>query len=241
MKKVCYTEAVFCEGSEKAMKKILALLTGIFCLAGCAGAQESSSQEQLLEQPQAQVSEESPIQNQAEVSFPADGAEEDGIPSFQVELTLPQGWEIGALEEPLPSLFNDYLLTPMGLYEGETLKAFIGFNQFERYEEEIPQEDFYKTVYPNLRLGSLYHWDDYTPLNSWEGGENALASVYYKLDPGDQSSAASWPETVVPGLLCYDLERQVYVGIQFQEDAVTEEQIRSIGESLRITAAENPS
>ena len=48
---------------------------------------------------------------------------------------------------------------------------------------------------------------------------------------------AEVPVVEVPGVLCYDKELKVYVGIQFAEDSLTDEQARQVAMSLELQAA----
>lgn len=118
--------------------------------------------------------------------------------------------------------------------ENGEVQAIVCYNTFELYDEEIPPEEFYKTVYAPLRLGSLYRWDDYTPINSSQNTETALATVYYKEEVQGQS-AAQWPDRTVPGILFYDKERLVYLALQFTDVSLSTQQIRTIAQSIRIS------
>lgn len=65
-----------------------------------------------------------------------------------------------------------------------------------------------------------------------------MATVNYK-DPAELEQHPEAPMAEIPylhawGVLAYDKDLQVYVGIQFGEDAVTEEQAQEIAESLSI-------
>lgn len=120
--------------------------------------------------------------------------------------------------------------------EGSTAKAVISYNTFELYEGDIPLEDFYKTVYAPLRLGSLYHWEDYTPIVSFKTTETALATVYYSEEMQGQS-AASCPQSTTPGILFYDKERLIYLAIQFSDSSLSLDQLHAMAQSVRITDA----
>ena len=61
-----------------------------------------------------------------------------------------------------------------------------------------------------------------------------MKAAWYQ-DPVDGVSAAEWPQHEVPGACCYDRERLVYAGVQFAGDAVTDEILTEIAQSMRIT------
>ena len=63
----------------------------------------------------------------------------------------------------------------MEIYDENGPVATMGFSRYERYEGgDLPREEYYKAVYPNLRLGSFVNWGDYTPVRTEEGSESAL-------------------------------------------------------------------
>ena len=177
------------------------------------------------------------------ISFPAyqDGKTEYNkqiysIQPFTLHISLPNGWSTALpLQEERGESPAGF--TPVYLMENDTIKAVVSFNTFELYEDEIPSEDFYKTVYAPLRLGSLYRWDDYTPVVSSQSTETALATVYYKEEIQGQSAAA-WPESTVPGILFYDKDRLIYLAIQFTDDSLSLEQLRPIAQSIKVTNAQ---
>ena len=174
------------------------------------------------------------------LSFPAyqDGKTEYNeqiyhIDPFALHISLPKGWSaaLPVKEERDASLVG---FTPVYLMENGEVQAIVCYNTFELYDEEFPPEEFYKTVYAPLRLGSLYRWDDYTPINSSQNTETALATVYYKEEVQGQS-AAQWPDRTVPGILFYDKERLVYLALQFTDVSLSTQQIRTIAQSIRIS------
>lgn len=121
------------------------------------------------------------------------------------------------------------------LYHEDKLIGTIGFNRFEPYTEEIPQEIFYQTVWSTLRLGSFYQWESYTFVKCWETGEVGIADITY-LDPNDLKAGAK-AETVqleTIGILAYDTEIKAFVGIAFQPDVVSREQAEAIAQSLQM-------
>lgn len=152
---------------------------------------------------------------------------------FIVSLALPDGWKIKN-----PEITSQIIgaFTPMEIWKGNEYIGFIGYNKYKEYED-LPEEDYYKGVYADIRLGSLYSWDDYTPVRTTDKTETALAVVSYKTVP-EGRSAVEIPYTEVPGILSYDKDRLVYISIQFAENAVTDEQVRTIAESIEITGSE---
>ena len=154
------------------------------------------------------------------------------VEPFSLRIDLPAGWTaaLPPAEERDTSASG---FTPVYLMEGSEVKATVSFNTFQLYEEEVPLEDFYKVVYAQLRLGSLSRWDTYTPIVSTQTAETALSTVFYK-EAVEGVDAASWPEVSVPGILSYDKDRLVYIAIQFADDSLPLEELRSMAKSISL-------
>lgn len=185
-----------------------------------------------------------PIQpNIVSATFPAyqDGENEYNRTVYQtapftVSMTLPEGWELRQPEEREQTTGNFF--TPLELFHGDEYKGCVGFNVYEPYDGDLPPEDYYKNVYSSLLLGSVNFWDGYKPANTTATFEAAVATVNYK-DPAELERHPDAPMAEIPyiqawGVLAYDKDLQVYVGIQFGEDAVTEDQAQEIAKSLSI-------
>lgn len=176
------------------------------------------------------------------VTFPAyqDGRTQNnahiyGTQAFLLSATLPDGWtlRLPPKEERTPQK----VFTPVYLYEGDDYRGFVGFNTFEQYGD-VPSGDRYKAVYSSLRMGSLSRLDGYTPVFSSDTAETALATMYERVEV-EGKSAAEWPETEFPGILHYDLGRQVYVVIQLEPGVVTASEQKKLAKSIRLSAPEN--
>ncbi len=92
-------------------------------------------------------------------------------------------------------------------------------------------------VYSQIRLGSLYVWqvDPYEPICQTENGETTLATVRYK-DPDQMQqgkSAAEVPDIENQGILSYDREKKVYVGMHFEEE-IPQQTLEEIAKSIKI-------
>ena len=179
----------------------------------------------------------------SELRFPAytDGKNEFNhtlyeIEPFSVSLALPQGWEIRPLDaaDEAASL----LMTPVGFYRGEEQVGTIGYFTYEPVEEEVPADEYYKVVYPNLRLGSMTSWGDYEPVCGTSTGETALMTVSYHTaedlaaNPG---ALAAVPVTESPGIVSYDDSRHVYVALHLLPGhGLTQEEILQLAQSIEF-------
>ncbi len=179
------------------------------------------------------------------VLFPAHSENESSAGEtapFTAKFLLPNGWEVrqpDANSDQGVGYFSSNFLVGMHLYHDDVFMGQIGFNGFEPYEGEIPAGDYYKTVYSVLRLGSMYTWDAYTPVNATETFEAAVATVSYLDETEIEKHPGAMPDvpvTEVPGVLAYDKNLKVYMGIQFAADVVTQQQAEQIASSVRFTA-----
>lgn len=205
---------------------------------------QTESAQPVSSQPATAQAQPAPAENKASVDFPAYKLENNDPPyvnsfeQFTVSLTLPEGWSLSEKYsgEPLPPA---ELYTPVYLYNGETLMGYIGFDVFEPYTGEIPPEEYYKTVYPKLRLSSIFCWEPYTAVKTTDNGETGLAEIHYAAPeqiaqhPG---AKAEIPESKADGILCYDKALGVYIGIAFVPNAIDESGIKSIAESVTLSA-----
>lgn len=171
----------------------------------------------------------------ASISFPDLG----DAPNFVLQGNFPQNWTLFA-KEPDPSaklyLPGDFQ-SPIYLYDVETPIAALGFSTFTPYEDEIEPENYYKTVYPDLRLSSFFQWDPYTAVSRSEDTETGVADIW-QLDPSEienyEGRLPDCPAIENKGILTYHKGIGVYVGISFAPDVISEEEITELAKSIVI-------
>lgn len=184
-----------------------------------------------------------PAENRISISFPAYKPEENDPAyiaeqsKFDFSVTLPSGWTLSEScnNELLPI---GELYTPLYIYDGDKIKGYIGFDRFEPYEGEISAEQYYQSVYYKLRLSRLSVWDPYTAVKSTENGEVGTVKISYLDYSRLEESAGRMPD--IPqynsnGILCYDKSLCVYVGIAFIPDAVSDDELNAIAETVSIS------
>lgn len=155
---------------------------------------------------------------------------------------LPDGWSLGEPGEDTSGSIHGTFEPVVTIWNGSQRVAAIGFHAFTLYEGgDVPPGDFYKTVYPDLRLSSMAYWEPYTALKTTKTGETGIVTVgYMDSDEIDKhpGAMANVPIVEVPGILCYDTDLLVYVGIEFAESSgVTDAQVLAIANSLTLAAA----
>lgn len=149
------------------------------------------------------------------------------IPKFIASFNLPVGWTTGIPEEG-ENRFCDLLWSPVNIYDGNgALVGTIAFNKFEIYDDTT-DENFYRMVYNQIMLGSVVSWDDeYTPVRTDPDGESATGRVrVHDYETND--------DIYYPDVLAYDKNLLVYIGIQFDIGAVTDEQLCDIAGSVKF-------
>lgn len=159
-------------------------------------------------------------------------------PQFQVHADFPDGWTV---REPIADdelTVPGEFYTPLILCEQDQPIGYIGFNLFEPYDGEIPQEQYYQTVYSALRLPSTFHWDPYTAIKSTDTAETGIADIWY-LDENEidnhPGAMPDVPQFETIGILSYDKELEVYIGIAFLPGAVDRAQAEAIAQSIELS------
>lgn len=107
------------------------------------------------------------------------------------------------------------------------------FQTFDWY----PEAEFYVAVYNSIMLGSVANWNnEYTPVKSTEFTETATCRPWFKV-PEEGKSMAETEEQYYKGILSYDKQLLCFVMLSFDEQAITDEQLTQIAESLTLSAA----
>lgn len=150
----------------------------------------------------------------------------DGSP-FAVNFSLPVGWRYAVPEED-GEVYCANLWSPMNILdENANVMGTIAFNRFELSDYD---DSNYRSVYNQIMLGSILSWDGgYTPVRSDQYSENAVTSVMVR----DTETVSG---TYYPAALGYNINIPAYVGIQFKEGAVTDEELEMIAESIHLNA-----
>ena len=146
-------------------------------------------------------------------------------PKFTAGFDLPAFWTTGIPQEG-EKRFSDLLWSPVNIYDenGEAAGT-VAFNTFIVYDDTT-EENFHRMVYNQLMLGSVINWEEeYVPVKTDSNGEIAVVRIR-DLDLETEEPI------FYPAILAYDLDLLVYIGIQFDVDAVTEQQLFDIAESI---------
>ena len=172
--------------------------------------------------------------NLVTVAFPTGQGEPSPAETapVKVSLALPEGWSVKA-----PADTAD---RGMEFYQEDVYKGRIDLCPFEPMaRDSAPAGDYYKTVYPELRLSRACVWDPYTPVKGEDGvAETGVATVMRTdLENAQPGKLAQAPTIESVGILSYDCALKAYAAIEFAADTVTHEQAQALAQSVTMTAA----
>jgi hypothetical protein len=161
------------------------------------------------------------------LAFPGEASGVD-ISPFTVTLTLPSGWSLADMDEDAFPIFP--MLSKRGLSnaEGEMVGA-IGFCPYDPIEG---MEDDPRAIYSQIALGNDYKFnvrDTYTVIQENDDGETAITTVDYA------ASINGGAEKTNRGIVAYNRDKLVYVAIELDSDALSDEQAEAIAQSLLFT------
>jgi len=136
---------------------------------------------------------------------------------------------------PTPYMAFHSYDSSMNIYEDDQLIGYVFFRQFTPYTEEIPDEKYHETVWPDLRLSSMCIWDPFTSVKQWESGESGICDIYYTdlavLDRDNLTNAEA-PHYMTKGVLAYDKAKEYYIGFGFAPNTVSDRTVRKIADSI---------
>jgi hypothetical protein len=153
------------------------------------------------------------------------------VEPFALQMRVPADWELIAPEAE--GEVRSDLWSPVGIYKDSALIGSIGYNTFVYYPEA---EGNPVAVYNELMLGSIANWNnDYEPVRESGALNTATCKIARtQMEPG--VSAAEAPVAYSWGVLAHDNELLVYVGIEIDEGAVTDDELEALAESISMEA-----
>ena len=149
--------------------------------------------------------------------------------SFCVSMVLPEGWSVSNVEPGDEKHIYFGLYSIYQIYDENRVKiGSVGYNIIPDDAQGETLTPMY--IYNQIAIGNNYHFeirDDYTVVKSTERTETAITRVY--LSPQiNGSDEESWNA----GIVSYDLDEGVYIGIELVEGF--EEDLSIIAESIEI-------
>ncbi len=164
--------------------------------------------------------------------------------SVTMYCNIPENWTFGteggtdtASGLPVPYMaFHNYD-SSLNIYEDGKLIGYVFFCRFTPYTEEIPAQQYYQTVWTDLRLSSMCIWDPFTSLKQWETGESGTADIYFtdmEVMDRDNLTNAEAPHYTTKGVLAYDKAKEYYIGFGFAPNTVSDQTIIQIADSIEF-------
>lgn len=180
---------------------------------------------------------------QWELTFPANDVgrseySEDifAITPFDVQSRLPSGWYLDSNDPQSAGYLYSGLWSRVGVYntDGVCVGA-IGYNVYDPDEVEDGEP---MSIYSQIALGNDYQFnvrETYRMVVETPQYETAAADVWYA--PGFAGAADEGEGTTNYGILACALERPVYIAFEFDSDAVTQEQVNAIAQSIVLSVS----
>lgn len=158
-----------------------------------------------------------------------------------LDLLLPEGWT-AQLPDEGEGTYAEMLRGPVNLYRGDQCVGTVGYDRFddepieawEDYGFDAPPAD-YQGYYRWLMTG-FRTWDDgYTPIA--RTGRTSAATCRVRYPARLFEDGADYRNK---GVLFCDLDLLYFTGIELLDSALTDEQLRVIADSVRLSAGERP-
>lgn len=160
------------------------------------------------------------------------------FPSAELSLILPESWSVSE-EESKGTITGSYSGTYDILRDNEVICT-VGVAEFQPYIDDFEGDEFYRAVYSEFLLSSIYSLNEYNPLTVGQNSEAALGRLEYIIDPeayaGQMPNA---PHAWVDVILCFNKEEGLYTNLQFAENVqIPTEQLEQIAQSIMLVAAQ---
>ena len=208
---------------KRNVLKLVLALGVVLDVSGCAGKEKNEMvgvdgySEHIIEFPSG--NDEKTEYNQEALS----------IDAFTLEVALPDGWSVSDQANDAYGLMSCFSRNYIYDKSGECVGA-VGYNVVPSDLDEdslIPI-----AIYSQIALGNDYCFDvkeNYDVISSSDKVETALTDVYYSpvITGGSE-------EKKNKGIVSYDLTHGVYVAIEFEDDALSDDAYSYIANSLSL-------
>ncbi len=150
------------------------------------------------------------------------------IQPFSLSLALPDNWSVeerkSTGEYDLLSVFSKY-----NILDGD--KKCIGVVGYNTYEPYDGAEDDPRAIYSQIGLGNDYQFDlrdSYRVVNETDYGTTALTDVYYSAAINNGNEQRN------KGIVSYHKNLLVYIAIEIDSNAITDEEITDIAKRIYL-------
>ena len=210
-----------------ALKMVLALGIAL-AVSGCAGTEKNETvggddySEHIIEFPSG---------NDEETEYNQEALTVD---AFTLKVALPDGWSVSDQTDGAYGLMSCFSKNYIYDQNGECIGA-VGYNVVPSDLDEdslIPI-----AIYNQIALGNDYCFDvkeNYDVVSSSDKGETALTDVYYS-----PAITGGSEEKKNKGIVSYDWTHGVYVAVELEDDALSDETYSYIANSLSLDCSFN--
>ena len=221
---------------EQNMKKILLILS--ICVAILSMSACSNKNISIVNSTQLKDLSENNIEKLSSVELNNLSEEAENI---RFTAKFPDDWEFKNENEGESGI-------PLGEFQGikyiyseDKLMGYIGYSSFKPYEDlenPIPDEEYYKTVFPELRLSNMYIWDPFTSVIRNKTEETGIVDIEYideqKINdfPG---AMANVPRYNTKGILAYNKDLKIYVGIALMPEVSNEFDLTELAKTVSLS------
>lgn len=162
--------------------------------------------------------------------------------NFAVNMTLPNEWSTKLREDlstewvkfPLMNLESQYNIYD----ENNNCIGAIGYSEYtpQKDVEELPQAIYSGVAVPNNYNFNARTVDEggfYIPVKDTDSGTTAITKVYYA--PNISKDVGYGGEEVYnKGILSYNKNLLVYIAMEFDDNAISEEELKEVASSIII-------
>ncbi len=213
---------------QRTALKIVLTLGIVLAVSGCAG-KEKTEADNLTGYSEHKI--EFPSGNDEETAY---NQETLTVDAFTLKIALPDGWSVSAQADDAYGLMSCFSKNYIYGKKGECVGV-VGYNVVPSDLDEdslIPI-----AIYNQIALGNDYCFDikeNYDVVSSSDKAETALTDVYYSpvITGGSE-------EKKNKGIVSYDLAHGVYVAIELEDDALSDETYSYIANSLSLDCSFN--
>lgn len=180
---------------------------------------------------------------QWELTFPANDEgrseySEDifAITPFDVQFQLPSGWYLDSNDPQSADYLYSGLWSRVTIFDqsGQNIGA-MGYNV---YDPDVVVQDEPMSIYSQIAIGNDYQFnvrETYCVVRLVEQYETGTADVWSTLAfAGDVDVGEG---TTNYGILSYSTKQPVYIAFEFDSDAVTQEQVTAIAQSVVLSVS----
>ena len=166
----------------------------------------------------------------------------NNTPVFNLSFPLQENWELKT-EKGDETLPTGQFYTPVYIYEFDKLIGYIGFSPYVLDNpDNAPIEDAEMNIFLALRMSSQFQWGNDTAVKSTDNGKAAVMDIDYMAPNGIPGHPGAMPDVdqyATTGIVIYDIELNVAVGIAFMPDTISKELAAEIAEKVEIIPVEH--